>query len=223
MNEQIMNLLEPITYDNIHELKPGEWIWDDKPKTRRQHRRSLSKDTIIEPTGFRQIHIMDEDDVRDFKWCNASPFMLSTIDDDKINYVWANFKEGRFYRFKALHEKEEKENVDNVFDTLTKKQKREVYAIIAEILEEDRDGDIMKCDGVVEHINNMSLDDLSSICKVVLSRIHNKLYEENGFSLEQYCSVASFGPKEEDIKLVVTDSLKPSVDGFVFPQSWYIV
>lgn len=102
MNEAIMNLLEPITYNNIQELKPGEWIWDNKPQTRRQHRRSLSEETITEPAGFRQIHIMDEDDVRLFML-----FKLSTIDKDRINYEWVHFKEGRFYRFKVLHMNEE--------------------------------------------------------------------------------------------------------------------
>lgn len=166
MNEQFMNLLEPITYDNIQELNPGEWIWDNKTLSRDIHDRSLCQETITEPVGFRQIHIMDKDDVKHFKAYGTPPFMLSDIDYSSGN-KWVYFEEGRFYRFKVLHEKEEKGH-----------------------------GYIMKYDDVVERINSMSLDDLSSICKVVLSCIHNKLHEENGFSLEQYCSVASFGPKE---------------------------
>ena len=35
----ILNLLEPITYENLHELHPGEWIWDDEkgPQRSKEH------------------------------------------------------------------------------------------------------------------------------------------------------------------------------------------
>ena len=51
--------LIPITRENIYMLNPGDWIWDDKPIERSEHERSLAPETITEPIGFRQIHILD--------------------------------------------------------------------------------------------------------------------------------------------------------------------
>ena len=87
--------LVPITRENIYTLKPGDWIWDDKLIERREHERSLRPETITEPIGFRQIHILDLDDFH--RW-NSKPFMLSTIDDSYANsYTWVYFEENRFY------------------------------------------------------------------------------------------------------------------------------
>ena len=88
--------LIPITRENIYALKPGEWIWDDKLIERKVHRRSLGDETISEPIGFRQIHILDLDRF-DSGWC-TKPFMLSDID----NYtpggpIWVHFQQNRFY------------------------------------------------------------------------------------------------------------------------------
>lgn len=87
--------LIPITRENIYALKPGEWIWDDKLIKRKVHRRSLGNETISEPIGFRQIHILALDG---FATGIAKPFMLSDID----GYMpggprWVYFEVGRFY------------------------------------------------------------------------------------------------------------------------------
>lgn len=87
--------LIPITRDNIHTLKPGEWIWDDKLIERREHKLSLTPETITEPIGFRQIHILD------LKYFNTifsnKPFMLSDIDSHNSGYRWVYFEDNRFY------------------------------------------------------------------------------------------------------------------------------
>ena len=90
--------LVPITRENIYTLKAGDWIWDDKPIERREHRRSLSSETITEPIGFRQIHILDLDG---FHSWNSKPFMLSDIDSNHPSgYSWTYFEENRFYMCK---------------------------------------------------------------------------------------------------------------------------
>ena len=99
--DKFINLLEPITYENIKELSPGEWIWDNKQIEKCPHRRTLSSDsTIFEAAGFRQIHILDLDNL---KFSNK-PFMLS-LSANGLRYrqfisEWVYFEEGRFYRFK---------------------------------------------------------------------------------------------------------------------------
>ena len=109
--DKFINLLEPITYENIKELSPGEWIWDNKqieklPHIRTlfeklPHIRTLSNDsTIFEAAGFRQIHILDLYCLR----FSNKPFMLS-LAANGLRYQqfiseWVYFEEGRFYRFK---------------------------------------------------------------------------------------------------------------------------
>ena len=99
--DKIINLLEPITYENIKELSPGEWIWDNKQIKKYPHRRTLFSDsTTFEAAGFRQIHILDLDNL---KFSNK-PFMLS-LSANGLRYrqfisEWVYFEEGRFYRFK---------------------------------------------------------------------------------------------------------------------------
>ena len=92
-------ILEPITYENIHTLKPGEWIWDDKEVEKNVHRRSLGGETLFEPIGFRQIHILD---LTHFGTFNFQPFMLShydRVDDWRPGRAhWEYFEEGRFYK-----------------------------------------------------------------------------------------------------------------------------
>lgn len=90
-----MSLFEPITRNNIHELEPGEWIWDNAQINRREHRRSLWPESIVEPIGFRQIHIIDPSSIP-----MSKPFMLSTIDGRHHYYSWEYFSENRYYRFK---------------------------------------------------------------------------------------------------------------------------
>ena len=88
-------ILTPITRDNIHVLKPGDWIWDDKMVERRVYKRSLRADKIMEPIGFRQIYILD---LTDFdSQLRNKPFMLSDIDSDYHTHTWVNFEENRFY------------------------------------------------------------------------------------------------------------------------------
>lgn len=98
MNKQ---LFEPITYENISELVPGEWIWDNKVETKLAHEASLYHKTfVLEPVGFRQVHILR---LSDFPRFTSKPFMLSTVGYTSYNpnpYEWVIFEEGRFYRFK---------------------------------------------------------------------------------------------------------------------------
>ena len=97
----VMKFLEPITVDNIYELEPGEWIWDNKQIEKCPHRRTLSSDSsILEAAGLRQIHILD---LGNLKFSNK-PFMLS-LSANGLRYwqfisEWVYFEEGRFYRFK---------------------------------------------------------------------------------------------------------------------------
>ena len=89
--------LELITFENLHELKPGEWIWDSKIITRRAHKRSIYVESVQEPTGFRQIHILDIDSIP-----TSKPFMLSSIDNIGFGNgdEWVCFEINRFYKFK---------------------------------------------------------------------------------------------------------------------------
>lgn len=94
------DLLELITYENIVDLNPGDWIWDSHLVVRHAHERTLEYKTIQEPAGFRQIHIID---LKPYPGFSSKPFMLSTV--DRINhhdssYVWVYFEENRFYKFK---------------------------------------------------------------------------------------------------------------------------
>lgn len=96
----ILELMEPITYENIHELKPGEWIWDNQNVIRSDHTRSLEKADIIEPYGFRMIDVLD---LRSLNYYGGKPFMLSCVFDGHYHFdsAWAYFETGRFYKFKS--------------------------------------------------------------------------------------------------------------------------
>ena len=100
-NVDIMSLLEPITYENINELEPGEWIWDNKLIDRRFHDKNLWNKTVAEPIGFRLLHILD---LKHFPRFSSKPFLLSTFDHYGFDYTWEYFEEGRFYRFKRKGE-----------------------------------------------------------------------------------------------------------------------
>ena len=94
-------LVEQIRYQNISELIPGEWIWDNKIESKLAHEVSMYHDKfILEPVGFRQVHILRLDD---FPMFTSKPFMLSKNNDihySTNHYVWEYFEEERFYRFK---------------------------------------------------------------------------------------------------------------------------
>ena len=96
-----MDLFEPITMDNISELEPGEWIWDNHMVSRREHRKCFGEE-IIEPTGFRQIDILDLDL---FPRWSSRPFMLSSI-DHRHGATWTRFENNRFYKFKRTFKEE---------------------------------------------------------------------------------------------------------------------
>ena len=91
----ISDYLEPITRENIHLLKEGEWIWDNDTIFRREHRQTLHPKEIADRIGFRQIHILD---LKLYPQWSSKPFMLSSI--DKGYYEWTYFEEGRFFMFK---------------------------------------------------------------------------------------------------------------------------
>lgn len=92
-------ILESITKDNLNELNPGEWIWDDKIVERRPHEVTLGGETIMEPIGFRQITILDLDLYP--RW-SSKPFKLS--DTEGLGFDarsgWTYFEEGRFFMIK---------------------------------------------------------------------------------------------------------------------------
>lgn len=90
--------LELITGENIHELEPGDWIWDDGLRTRSAHERSLTWHNIEETIGFRQIHILDLDFPYGLRY--SKPWMLSDIDSYNGGYAWEIFDYNRFYKFK---------------------------------------------------------------------------------------------------------------------------
>ena len=92
----VMEFLEPIIYENLHELQPGEWIWDNRLVLRRKHDRSLGNGVVSEPIGFRQIHILD---LKNLSYGDKL-FMLSEIG----GYEWTYFELNRFYRFKRKEE-----------------------------------------------------------------------------------------------------------------------
>lgn len=91
------SLFELITEENIHTLKPGEWIWDNGKVNRNEHSQSLWPRKIFEPKGFRQIHILNED----FPKYSSKPFMLSDFDGCRGGYSWQYFESNRFYKFKG--------------------------------------------------------------------------------------------------------------------------
>lgn len=100
----ILELLEPITYENIHELKPGEWIWDNKITKRDEHRLSLHYENIEEPYGFRMIDILDIDNLV----YGGRPFMLTCVLEGRYSSdrKWVYFETGRFYKFKKKRSEE---------------------------------------------------------------------------------------------------------------------
>lgn len=102
MNEILKTIMEPITYENINELEPGDWIWDNMPVEKRAHERTpinrIEDVRITEPYGFRQIHIMEKEPTT-----TNTPFALSTTAiPSYANYEWVFFEDGkdRFYKFK---------------------------------------------------------------------------------------------------------------------------
>lgn len=91
--------LEPITESDVFDLKPGEWIWDNRNITRMRHKLSFRLiDTVTEPIGFRQIDILDLNGFGTLE--NNRPFRLSCIDNDVGE--WVCFSEGRFFKFKRV-------------------------------------------------------------------------------------------------------------------------
>ena len=97
------DIMEPITFDNISELKSGDWIWDNKQINRPPHGYAFtSMDMISEAIGFRQIHIID---LKKFPSWSSKPFMLSDFDSQHNGYHWTHFEPGRFYKFKKLEAK----------------------------------------------------------------------------------------------------------------------
>ena len=92
-----MDLFELITTENIKDLKPGEWIWDSNTTERKVHRRTLGNETIMEPIGFVQVDIIDEDDIKHPRYY------------EKIFKVtggfWEAFYPNKFYKFKNKKEK----------------------------------------------------------------------------------------------------------------------
>lgn len=94
-----MELLEPITRDDICDLEEGEWIWDDKRYSRKLFGRHLDRgERISVPIGFRQIEILDLDLYS--RW-SGKLFMLSGSEyRNGGRSEWVHFEEGRFFRLR---------------------------------------------------------------------------------------------------------------------------
>lgn len=92
-----LDIFEPITNENLSELVPGEWIWDNQNTRRRLHEKKLHAELIEEPAGFRQIAILDLDLYPKY---SRHPFMLSTIDKYNSNTEWCPFEPDRYFKFK---------------------------------------------------------------------------------------------------------------------------
>lgn len=98
---KLMNVMEPITKDNIDDLRPGEWIWDNKRVKRPTHYLAMYPNTdgakfgTYEPIGFRQIHILDVPAIA----TTRQIFKLSTNSAERA-YTWEQFEENRFYKLK---------------------------------------------------------------------------------------------------------------------------
>lgn len=54
-------------------------------------------------------------------------------------------------------------------------------------------------------IEDLSLEDLSTITKTVLATIYRKLGTELNFTGDMHCSVVSIGPEEYEVELVITN------------------
>lgn len=93
---ELLEMMKPITRDNIDRLRLGEWIWDNHSIEKSKHGKKLGWDKIQEPIGFRQVHIIEDDPfIRNH---SSIVFMLS--DTYRGGYYWEYFEEGRFYMFR---------------------------------------------------------------------------------------------------------------------------
>lgn len=72
-----------------------------------------------------------------------------------------------------------------------------------------------------DQLDNMSLDELGGVVKAALSRIYNKLREEEDFSYYQHCSVLSIGSEDYDVQLMIIDDIS-HITGLEWPKSWFI-
>lgn len=98
---KLMNVMEPITSDNLSELRPGEWIWDNKRVRKPAHENHRIYEDITytyEPIGFRQIHLLELPGMYS-KYTSGSPFKL-TDNSSEHAYRWVKFEENRFFKFK---------------------------------------------------------------------------------------------------------------------------
>lgn len=93
-----LDIMEPVTIENVNELQPGEWIWDNKKINRRAHKIVPNcGETVIEPIGFRQINALA---LHHFPRWDSKPFLLSNFDSSYGGYTWSQFEAGRYYKFK---------------------------------------------------------------------------------------------------------------------------
>lgn len=101
-----MNLFEEITPENVMDLKPGEWIWDNELIKRDEHRVCLNAKQIDEPIGFRLIRILN---LKDAGGYYTKPFFLSSIDHGTSDF-WTCLEPKRFYKFKKENSKNDSSN-----------------------------------------------------------------------------------------------------------------
>lgn len=72
-----------------------------------------------------------------------------------------------------------------------------------------------------EVLDTMSLDELGDVVKAAMSRIYNKLRDEEGFGYDQHASFTSFGENEYDVGIVIMDGVSHN-PGLDWPKSWWI-
>lgn len=58
---------------------------------------------------------------------------------------------------------------------------------------------------ILKQLDEMSLDDLGDVVKHSLSRMYNKLREEEGFGYHQNVIVTSVGSEGYDVEVVIVD------------------
>lgn len=72
-----------------------------------------------------------------------------------------------------------------------------------------------------EQLDNMSLSELSKVVKEALSRIYNKLREEEDFGYYQQGVITSLGSESYDVEMMIIDTGSATV-GLDWPATWVL-
>lgn len=72
---------------------------------------------------------------------------------------------------------------------------------------------------ISKQLDEMSLNDLSEVVRCSLSRMYNKLREEEGFGYYQNVIVTSIGSEEYDVEVIIVDHDSHS-SGVEWQRGW---